>query len=81
MIVFKINLIPNKMNSIGFRDPVKLEVSFNDAFNYPSLNRNMAMSMNTITSAQDHVKTNTQRFVSDRRFSNNLMVHDIEGKF
>lgn len=40
----------------------------------------MAMSMNTITTAQDNVKTNTQRFVSDRRTSNNLQVNDIEGK-
>jgi hypothetical protein len=59
-----INLIANKMNSIGYKDTVQPQLSFGDAFNYPTLNRNMVMSMNTITTEQDHVKTNTQRFVS-----------------
>jgi hypothetical protein len=52
------------MNSIGYKDTVQPQLSFGDAFNYPTLNRNMVMSMNTITTEQDHVKTNTQRFVS-----------------
>jgi hypothetical protein len=44
-----INLIANKMNSIGFKDTVKPQLSYADAFNYPTLNRDMVMSMNTIT--------------------------------
>ena len=37
------------MNSIGLKDAFRPQVSFADAFNYPTLNRNMVMSMNTIT--------------------------------
>jgi len=47
------------MNSIGYQDVIKPQLSFSDPFNYPVLNRNMGMSMNTITSTQDYVKTNT----------------------
>ena len=61
MINFKIKLNTNKikMNSIGFHDVVKPQISLTDPYNYPMLNRNMGMSMNTITSTQDYVKTNT----------------------
>jgi len=36
------------MNSIGFKDSLPAAISSADPFNYPTLNRNMVMSMNTI---------------------------------
>lgn len=55
------------MNSIGFKDLIKPEVTIADPYNYPSLNRSMLMSMNTITGQNDHVRTTTKRFSTDRR--------------
>ena len=68
------------MNSIGFKDVSPVPVSLADPFNYPTLNRNQLMSMNTITGAQDHVRTTTNRFSSQRRQSMNLQCADIPGK-
>lgn len=55
------------MNHIGYKDATTHNVSLADPFNYPSLDRNMLMSMNTITTRNDHVQTNTSRFSTQRR--------------
>ena len=69
------------MNAIGEQGTIgNFTKSYADPYNYPSLNRNNAMTMNTITGAQDFVKTNTQTFVSARKASLNLNCSDIEGK-
>lgn len=70
------------MNAIGQQDTLNSYTkSLADPFNYPSLNRDMVMSMQTITTRNDHVKTNTQRFVSPRGSSQNLDSSDIPGKW
>ena len=68
------------MNSIGFKDPVQVALSTSDPFNYPMPSRDLCMSMNTITTHNDHVQTKTGRFKSERRSSMNLSSADIEGK-
>lgn len=68
------------MNKIGVHEVGERNKTLSDGFNYPTLNRNMLMSMNTITKNQDFVKTTTSYFNSNRRSSNNLSVTDIEGK-
>jgi hypothetical protein len=70
------------MNAIGARDTLKgASFSLSDPFNYPSINRNMCMSMNTISAANDYVKTKVASFTTSRRQSSNLMNGDIPGKY
>ena len=69
------------MNAIGEQSTIgNFSKSFADPYNYPTLSRTNVMSMNTITGAQDFVKTDTKTFVSARKQSQNLDCSDIEGK-
>jgi len=70
------------MNAIGAQDTLRgASFSLSDPFNYPSINRNMCMSMNTISAANDYVKTKVAGFTTSRRQSSNLMNSDIAGKY
>jgi len=60
------------MNKIGFHDEVEPDKTLKDAFNYPTLNRKMLMSLKSITTIDDFVNTSTKRFHTSRRFSTNL---------
>ena len=53
----------------------------NDPFNFPMPSRQDLMSLQTMSAKADNVKTNTNRFSTQRNTSNNLWTSDIDGKF
>jgi len=69
------------MNKIGVLELTETAKSLKDGFNYPMPNRDMLMSLNTITTINDFVNTTTMRFQTHRRNSQNLSARDIEGKY
>lgn len=47
------------MNKIGFHEEVEPSKTLKDGFNYPTLGRNMLMSLNSINATKDFVNTST----------------------
>ncbi len=69
------------MNKIGFRETTEPIKTLKDGFNYPTLGRNMLMSLNTISDSHDFVNTTTSRFHTRRNSSNNMQAADIDGMY
>ena len=52
-----------------------------DPYNYPQLNKKDTMFLSTINQVKDGCKTSTYPFTSNRTYSSNLYVKDIEGLY